>query len=102
MSWFIFDGVDIFSALTSIDRAGSLNNQIVHLQDNVNQAYLFKCMNASVRKEPGVILLSPRDKTRHLFFLALGLVSWFGVKIFENSPHKQGQNSKLTLISWSY
>ncbi len=28
-------------------------------------------------------------------------VCWLGVKKFENSPHKQGQNSKLPLISWS-
>ena len=42
MSWFILDGIDKANALTGIDRAGSLNDQIIHLQDNVSQVWLAK------------------------------------------------------------
>jgi hypothetical protein len=45
MSWFILDGIDKANALTGIDRAGSLNDQIIHLQDNVTQVSLAKKMS---------------------------------------------------------
>ncbi len=47
------------------------------------------------------ILLPPQDKTRHLFIFDhdVGGPVWENLK---NSPHKQGWNSKLPLISWPF
>jgi hypothetical protein len=43
----------------------------------------------------------PRDKTHHLFIF-WSFIWWLEVNKFENSQRRQGQNSKLPFIDWSF